>query len=82
MITIQKEHIVNNNSHEFHVFWVVIMPKTLNWHVVSLARVTNKFYEILESFQDMIWINWWQKRWIKLKRTNKVNDDPNAQWNK
>ena len=30
LITTQKEHILDNNSHEFHVFWVVIMPKTLN----------------------------------------------------
>ena len=30
MITTQKEHILDNNSHEFHIFWVVIMPKTLN----------------------------------------------------
>ena len=29
-ITTQKEHILDNNFHEFHVFWVVIMPKTLN----------------------------------------------------
>ena len=30
LITTQKKHILDNNSHEFHVFWVVIMPKTLN----------------------------------------------------
>ena len=30
LITTQKEHILDNNSHEFHIFWVVIMPKTLN----------------------------------------------------
>ena len=30
MITTQKEHILDNNSHDFHIFWVVIMPKTLN----------------------------------------------------
>ena len=30
LITTRKEHILDNNSHEFHVFWVVIMPKTLN----------------------------------------------------
>ena len=26
MITTQKPYILNNNSHEFHTFWVVIMP--------------------------------------------------------
>ena len=30
MITTQKEYILDNNSHEFHIFWVVIMPKTFN----------------------------------------------------
>ena len=30
MITTQKDHMLDNNSYEFHVFWVVIMPKTLN----------------------------------------------------
>ena len=30
VITTQNEHILYNNSHEFHIFWVVIMPKTLN----------------------------------------------------
>ena len=30
LITTQKEHILNNNSHEFHTFWVVIMPKIPN----------------------------------------------------
>ena len=34
------------------------MPKTLNYHVFALARVTNKFYEVLELFQGMILINW------------------------
>ena len=26
MITTKKQHILNNNYHEFHTFWVVIMP--------------------------------------------------------
>ena len=30
LITTQKEHILDNNSHEFHIFLVVIIPKTLN----------------------------------------------------
>ena len=30
LITTQKEHILDNNSHEFHIFCVVIMPKILN----------------------------------------------------
>ena len=30
LITTQKEHILDNNSHEFHIFWGVIIPKTLN----------------------------------------------------
>ena len=30
MITSQKEHIINNNCHAFHILWVVIMPKTPN----------------------------------------------------
>ena len=30
LITTQKEHILDNNSYEFHIFWAIIMPKTLN----------------------------------------------------
>ena len=58
----KKKHILYSNSHEFHIFWVVIMPKMLNSHVVTLSRVTNKFYEVWKLFQGMILINWRQKR--------------------
>ena len=30
MITTQKEHILGNNSHEIHLFWVIIMSKIPN----------------------------------------------------
>ena len=30
VIATQKEHILDNNSHEFHIFWAVNMHKTLN----------------------------------------------------
>ena len=29
-LLLKKKHVLDNNSHEFHIFWVVIMPKTLN----------------------------------------------------
>ena len=54
MITTKKEHILNNNSHEFHIFWVVIMPNIPNYYIVALARDTDDFCEVLELFQGDI----------------------------
>ena len=59
LITNKKENILNNNSHESHTFWVVIMPNMPNLYIVALARDINDFCKVVELFQGDFWCIEW-----------------------
>ena len=70
-ITTQKQHILNNNSHEF--FWVVNMLNMPSNTLLPLQEILMVFVKFWRYFK-VIFEALSNKREMELRRTNNVDD--------
>ena len=78
LITTQKPHILDNNSHEFRTFWVVIMPNIpKQYTLLPLQEILMVFVKFWRYFKVTFEILS-DKREMESRKVNNMDDEEEA----